>query len=150
MELDPNFREFIALLRDHEVPFLIVGGYAVAAHGHPRYTADLDVWVALDPAAAAGLLDALTAFGFGDLDLTVDDFTEVDRVVQLGYPPLRIDLMTSIDGVGFEEAYERRAEVELADGLQVPFLSLPDLRRNKRASGRPQDLADLEALRDRL
>lgn len=148
MELDPNFREFIALLRAHEVRFLIVGGYAVAAHGHPRYTADLDVWVALDPGTAAGVLDALTEFGFGGLDLTVDDFTEADRVVQLGYPPLRIDLMTSIDGVVFDEAYERRVEIELAEGLRMPFLSLADLRRNKRASGRPQDLADLEALRD--
>jgi hypothetical protein len=89
----------------------------------------------------------LEAFGFGDMSLTRQDFTTPDQVVQLGYPPLRIDLLTSLDGVDFEDAYERRVEVDLGD-LIVPFISLEDLRRNKQATGRPQDLADLDALRD--
>lgn len=147
MELDPNFREFIGLLHAHEARFLIVGGYAVAVHGHPRFTADLDVWLSIDDDNARAVLAALDAFGFADAGLEEEDFLEPDRVVQLGYPPLRIDLMTSIDGVEFDAAYERREIIDL-DGLRVPFIALEDLRRNKRATGRTQDLADLEALED--
>lgn len=145
MRLDPNFSEFFELLHAREARFLVVGGYAVGLHGHPRYTADMDVWVLADAANAGALIAALEDFGFGGLDLTTEDFLLPDHVVQLGYPPLRIDLLTSIDGVEFAEAYERREEVVL-DGVRVPFISLPDLARNKRASGRPQDLADLDAL----
>lgn len=145
MELDPNFAEFIESLHAHDARFLIVGGYAVAFHGHPRFTADLDVWILVDEENAQAVVDALADFGFADAGLTVDDFLAPDRVVQLGYPPLRIDLMTAIDGVRFDEAYGRREVVEL-DGVEVPFISLDDLRANKRASGRKQDLADLEAL----
>lgn len=147
MHLDPNFSEFIASLHARRVRFLIVGGYAVAAHGHPRYTADLDLWIGADEANARALLGALEDFGFADLDLTLEDFVTPDRVVQLGYPPLRIDLLTSIDGVDFVAAYERRIEVLLGD-LRTPVISLDDLRCNKRATGRAQDLADLEALED--
>jgi hypothetical protein len=145
MRLDPNYSEFFALLHAHEARFLVVGGYAVGLHGHPRYTADIDVWLLVDLFNANAVLRALEDFGFGGLDLTVEDFLAPDRVVQLGYPPLRIDLLTSIDGVEFAAAYERREEVEL-DGVRVPFISLQDLRRNKLASGRPQELADLDAL----
>ena len=147
MNLDPNFSEFIASLHAREVHFLIVGGYAVGMHGHPRYTADLDIWLRADETNARALLGALQDFGFADLDLTVDDFLTPAHVVQLGYPPLRIDLLTSIDGVDFAEAHERRVEVMLGD-LMVPVISLDDLRRNKQATGRAQDLADLEALED--
>jgi hypothetical protein len=145
MELDPNFREFIGLLRAREVRFLVVGGYAVALHGHPRFTGDLHIWLPVDADTAGAVLAALEDFGFGGVGLTVEDFLAEDRVVQLGRPPLRIDLMTSLDGVGFEEAHERRETVDL-DGLSVPFIALEDLRRNKQATGRAQDLADLEAL----
>lgn len=147
MELDPNFREFIELLHAHDAKFLIVGGYAVALHGHPRFTADLDIWLLIDRQNAGAVLDALGEFGFGEAGITVEDLVDPDRVVQLGYPPLRIDLMTAIDGVEFEEAYVRREVVELNE-LPVPFISLEDLRRNKRATGRTQDLADLEALEE--
>jgi len=145
MELDPDFSEFIASLHAHDARFLIVGGYAVALHGHPRYTADLHVWLLVDEANAGAVLAALDDFGFGEVGLTLEDFTAPDRVVQLGYPPLRIDLLTSIDGVDFEESYARRVEVDLG-GVMVPFISLTDLRRNKQASGRAQDLADIAAL----
>lgn len=147
MELDPNFLEFIELLTEHEASFLVVGGYAVALHGHPRYTADLDVWIWVDRANAGAVLAALREFGFVDTDLTREDFLHEDRIVQLGYPPLRIDLLTALDGVDFQECYGRRVQVEI-DGTAVPFIALDDLRRNKRAAGRHQDLADLEALED--
>lgn len=145
MQFDPSFREFIALLHAHSVRFLVVGGYAVGAHGRPRYTADIDIWVARDEGNARALLGALGDFGFTDLGLTIDDFMHPEVVVQLGYPPLRIDLLTSIDGVDFTSAHGRRMEVWL-DDLRVPVISLGDLRSNKQATGRAQDLADLEAL----
>ena len=145
MELDPNFSEFIGWLHARDARFLVVGGYAVAVHGHPRYTADLDVWLLIDEANAHAVLGALEDFGFGGLGLTTEDFLTEGHVVQLGYPPVRIDLLTSIEGVDFAEAYERRVEVRLS-GVRVPFISLADLRANKAAAGRLQDLADLEAL----
>jgi hypothetical protein len=147
MDLDPNFLEFIELLDEHDARFLVVGGYAVALHGHPRYTADLDVWVWLDQNNADAVMAALHGFGFGDTDLAREDVLQEDRVVQLGYPPLRIDLLTSLDGVEFADCYERRVIIDV-QGVEVPFIGLEDLRRNKRAAGRHQDLADLEALND--
>lgn len=147
MRLDPNFHEFIASLRAHDARFLIVGGYAVAFHGHPRYTGDLDVWVAAEGDNADAVMAALEDFGLGGLGVDREDLMVPARVIQLGYPPLRIDLITSIDGVDFEGAFQRRVEVEI-DGLSLPFLSLDDLRVNKRASARPQDLADIAALED--
>ena len=147
MQLDRDFREFVECLGGREVRYLVVGGYAVALHGHPRYTGDLDVWVSTAAANAERLLSALDDFGFGSLGLVEEDFTEPGRVVQLGYPPLRIDLLTSIDGVDFEACFDRRVQV-VVDGLSVPFIGLDDLRRNKASSGRPQDLADLAALED--
>jgi hypothetical protein len=145
MRLDQDFKEFIALLNEHEVRYLIVGGYAVAVHGHPRYTKDLDVWILTETGNAERLLLALEEFGFGSLGLTQGDFVTRDQVIQLGYPPNRIDILTSLEGVSFEDCYDSRATVEL-EGLLVPFISLDDLRKNKRALGRHQDLADLENL----
>jgi hypothetical protein len=146
MRLDQDFKEFIALLNEHEVRYLIVGGYAVAVHGHPRYTKDLDVWILTETGNADRLLSALEEFGFGSLGLTQGDFVTRDQVIQLGYPPNRIDILTSLEGVSFEDCYDSRAVVEL-EGLLVPFISLDDLRKNKRALGRHQDLADLENLK---
>ena len=145
MELDRDLSEFIECCVAHDVRFLIVGGYAVAAHGHPRYTKDLDVWVWIDTANAGRLLAALDDFGFGSLGLTADDFTRPDSVVQLGHPPKRIDLLTTIDGVRFEDCWPDRVEVDLA-GTTAAFIDVDNLIRNKRASGRLQDLADAEAL----
>ncbi len=147
MQLDPDFSEFIECCIGSDVRFLVVGGYAVAAYGHPRYTKDLDVWVMVDPENAVSLVKALDQFGFGSLGLTPDDFSQPGTVIQLGYPPKRIDLLTSVDGVDFDSCYRHRAELAL-EGIKagVPFISLADLRRNKAASGRPQDLADLAAL----
>lgn len=145
MKISPDFKEFIACANAHDVRFLIVGGYAVAYYGHPRYTKDLDVWVEAEADNAHRLLRALHDFGFGALDLQIDDFLEPDQVIQLGYPPLRIDLLTSLSGVSFDTCYPNRQLLDI-EGVEVPFIGLDDLKTNKRESGRHQDLADLENL----
>lgn len=145
MELDKDFSEFVESFIEHDVRFMIVGGYALAAHGLPRATGDLDAWVWIDPANAQRIVAALRDFGFGQMEISESDFTRSDSVVQLGYPPYRIDILTSIDGVEFEEAWDRRLTVEL-QGLSVPVIGRNDLIVNKRAAGRRQDLADVERL----
>ncbi len=145
MELDRDLSEFIECCIAREVRFLVVGGYAVAAHGHPRYTKDLDVWIWIDPANARRLIGALDDFGFGSLGLIEDDFTRPGLVVQLGHPPKRIDLLTSIDGVVFDDCWPSRMEVAVG-GVTMPVIDLDSLVANKRASGRLQDLADAEVL----
>lgn len=143
--LTRDFVEFIECCVAHEVRFLIVGGYAMAAHGHPRATKDLDVWVMIDPSNADRLLDALAQFGMGSLGLEASDFLEPDVVVQLGYQPVRIDILTSIDGVSFDECWDRRMMVDVG-GAEAGFISVEDLIANKRASGRPQDTLDANEL----
>ncbi|HVB19305.1 MAG TPA: DUF6036 family nucleotidyltransferase [Acidimicrobiales bacterium] len=145
MQLDPDFREFVESFIANEVRFLIVGGYAVAAHGLPRYTGDLDAWIWVSPQNAERVLRSIEAFGFSGLGLTTDDFTKQDSVVQLGYPPYRIDILTSIEGVEFDNAWSRRVIVSI-DDLAVPFIGREDLLANKRAAGRPQDIADVARL----
>jgi hypothetical protein len=145
MELNRDFSEFIASCAAHDVRFMIVGGYAVAAHGHARFTKDLDVRVWVDDQNANRLVSALDDFGFGSVGLTADDFLEEGMVVQLGYPPKRIDIITQADGVEFDPCWERHIEVEIGD-QRVPFISVEDLLANKKASGRPQDLADAAAI----
>ena len=146
MWLGQDLHDFVSLCLKHEVRFLIVGGYAVAAHGHPRLTKDLDVWVWVDPENATRMVAALDEFGFGSLGLTAEDFSEQGRLLQLGYPPNRIDVLTGIAGVDFETCWDRRAEI-LLDSLKVPFIGLEDLETNKLATGRTQDVADVEGLR---
>jgi predicted nucleotidyltransferase len=145
MKLDQDFKEFIACLNAHNVAYLVVGGYAVGAHGLPRATKDLDVWVLADRDNAAGVVAALDDFGFGGLGLSSDDFNRPDVIVQLGYPPLRIDILTSIDGVRFHDAYPHRVEASI-DGLNIKFIGREELIANKRAAGRRQDLADADRL----
>jgi hypothetical protein len=143
--LTPDFKEFIQSLNDKNVRYLVVGGYAVALHGHPRYTKDIDIWVDLDKDNAAKLIGAIKQFGFESLGLTTEDFLEADQIIQLGYPPSRIDLITSLPGVDFDICFEARVEVAM-DDVKVNFIDLENLRKNKRSSGRLQDLADLENL----
>ena len=140
-----DFKEFVELLNANQVRYLVVGGYAVALHGYPRYTKDLDIWIDMTPKNAARLIQALQDFGFGSLDLQAQDFLEADQIIQLGYPPNRIDLMTTVPGVRFDDCYAARIEV-IVSGVQVNFIDLESLKKNKRASGRLQDLADLEKL----
>ena len=123
----------------------MVGGYAVALHGHPRYTRDLDVWVEINSENAANVVRALEQFGFTSLGLQTTDFLMPNQVIQLGYPPNRIDLMGTLPGVDFPSCYAVRVQVEL-DGVLVNFIDLENLKKSKRAAGRLQDLADLEGL----
>lgn len=143
--LSKDFREFAELLNASGAEYLIVGGYALAAHGHPRYTGDLDFWIGCDAGNARCVLEALDKFGFGTLGITKSDLTTPQQVIQLGFPPRRIDLLTTIDGVEFEACYARRVSVTV-DGLPLNFISLEDFKANKRATGRLQDRADLESL----
>jgi hypothetical protein len=143
--LNQDFKEFIQSLNDNAVRYLLVGGYAVALHGYPRYTKDLDIWVDSADENAARIIKALQQFGFGSLDLKESDFTTPDQVVQLGYPPNRIDMLTSLSGVEFSECYASRV-VEEIDGVPVSFIDLENLKKNKKATGRHQDLADVENL----
>jgi hypothetical protein len=143
--LNPDFREFIQSLNDNHVRYLVVGGYAVALHGYPRYTKDIDIWIEMSPHNAANMIKALAQFGFGSLGLQAADFLVPDQIIQLGYPPNRIDLLTTAPGVDFESCYSSRVEVEV-DELTVNFIDLDNLKKNKTASGRLQDLADLENL----
>jgi len=143
--LTSDFKEFAALLNSNGVEYLVVGGYALAAYGHPRYTGDLDFWIGTDEANAMRVLSALDQFGFGSLGLAREDFTAPNKVVQLGYPPVRIDLLTSIDGVEFAPSYGRRVTMTV-DGIELHFISLDDFKTNKKATGRHKDLADLEAI----
>ncbi len=134
------------MLNVHHAEYLLVGGYAVAWHGYPRATADLDVWVRTTPDNARRVLAALEAFGCGaSAGAGVSELTTPGRILRMGVPPLRIEIQTTASGLTFEACHQRRVDGEL-DGVPVPVLSLDDLKRNKRAAGRYKDLADLENL----
>ena len=146
MVLNKDFREFIELLNANGVEYLIVGGYAVGFHGYPRYTKDLDVWILVSYENANRIMESLTQFGFVNVGLKKEDFLKHDEFVQLGFPPNRIDLVTSCDGVEFETCYSSKVQIEI-DGLKIDFIDLRNLRKNKKATGRLQDLADLDNLK---
>jgi len=143
--LPQDFEDFLKLLSSHRVEFLLIGGYAVGLHGYPRGTADLDVWVSISEQNANNLVKALREFGFDMPKLTPSLFLEEDKLVRMGVPPLRIDILTSIAGVTFEESYSRRKVISAGD-LEIPVISLQDLKANKRATGRRQDLTDVDNL----
>jgi hypothetical protein len=143
--LPPDFSEFLRLLNAHEVRYLLVGGYAVGYHGYVRATADMDIWVDRERSNAERLVKVLREFGFGDSDPTPEMFLEESRVIRMGVPPIRIELLTSVSGVGFDECYAERI-VDDWDDVSVNIISLPKLKDNKRASGRLKDLNDLEHL----
>lgn len=145
MNLGPDFKEFVGYCERHEVRYLIVGGYAVGFHGHVRYTKDLDIWIEATPQNAKRVLHALDEFGFASVGLTEADFLEPGSVIQLGYPPNRLDLLTQPDGVTFVDCWSARETVDL-DGVTANVIGFDDLVANKRASGRARDLADIEDL----
>lgn len=145
MELDKNFKEFIKLLNEHKVKYLIVGGYAVNFHGYPRYTRDIDFWLWLSDSNLKNLISALKDFGFGSLNLKIEELKDPTNIIQLGYEPHRIDLLMDVDGVDFDDCFERKTMAEL-DDIKINFLSLQDLITAKKAMGRLQDLADAEQL----
>ncbi|MBT9588103.1 hypothetical protein IV102_32500 [bacterium] len=149
IQLHPDFKDFLRSLNDHKVEYLVIGGYAVAFHGYPRPTGDLDVWVRANPLNASLVVAALRDFGFATGDLNPDLFLPSRSLIRMGYPPYRIEISTQISGVQFEACWIGRVVGEL-DGLSVPILGLMELRANKLASGRPKDLADLDYLPGRL
>ena len=144
--LSQDFKEFVKLLIDQKVEYLIVGGYAVGIHGHPRYTGDLDIWINPTLENANKVVKCVNEFGFGSFKLTSQDFIKEGNVIQFGYPPLRIDILTSIDGVNFGDCILNKKVVEI-DGMLVHFIGLADLLKNKKESGRPRDIDDIENLK---
>ncbi|MBD3170738.1 MAG: hypothetical protein GF307_14770 [candidate division Zixibacteria bacterium] len=147
MEVQEDFKELLRLFNENQVEYIIVGAYALACHGSPRYTGDLDVWVKPDKDNAVKILAALEQFGFGSLELTIGDFAQPDRVIQIGLPPVRINLVTSITGVSWEDARSGIFPGEYAD-IPVMYIGRAELIANKKALGRKKDLADIEALGD--
>jgi hypothetical protein len=145
IHLPPDFKEFLKLLNAHQVEYLLIGGYAVGYHGYPRATADMDIWIAMNPANAEKVVTVLREFGFNLPDLSPKLFLKEWQIVRLGVPPVRIEIATTISGVNFSECYAEKVLSEL-DGEQVKLISLKHLKINKKASGRHQDLADLENL----
>lgn len=140
--LNPDFRDMLSAFCDEGVEFLLVGAYALAAHGHPRATGDLDLWIRCSHENAQRVWRALSRFGAPLCDLTIEDITSPGTVIQIGVAPRRIDLLTSIDGVDFEEAWPERKDIAV-ESLTVPVIGRADLIQNKRALARPQDLADV-------
>ena len=145
MVLEKDFKEFIELLNEHKVKYLVIGGFAVNYHGYPRYTKDIDFWIWLTQENIQLLLKAIKDFGFGSLGLDETDFDDTKTIVQLGYEPYRIDLLVDVEGVDFESCYQQRKSAEI-DETHVEFMSLDDLIEAKKIAGRLQDLADAEQL----
>lgn len=145
MDFNQDFRDMLVALNDAEVDYLVVGAYAVAAHGFPRATGDLDIWVRANPESAENLLSALTVFGAPMHEVSAADFSSPSIVFQIGIPPGRIDILTELSGVNFDAAWANRMTVEI-DGVKFSIIGRSDLIANKRATGRPKDIADLAFL----
>ena len=145
MEVQQDFRDLLELFNRNKVDYMIVGAYALGFHGVPRYTGDLDVFVRPDPINARSIMQALHEFGFGSAGLKAVDFEEEGKVVQLGVPPVRVDLITSITGVSWEQARSGRVKGQFGD-LTAHYIGRDEFIANKRALGRKRDIADLEAI----
>jgi len=145
VNLPPDFKEFLQLLSVHQVEYLLIGGYAVAYHGYPRATADMDIWIAIHPHNADRVVAALKAFGFDLPELSAALFLKEGQIIRMGVPPLRIEIATTISGVQFEECYAARV-IDILDEVEVHLISLAHLKANKKAAGRYKDLNDLENL----
>jgi hypothetical protein len=145
LALPNDFKEFLRLLNSYQVEYLLIGGYAVGYHGYPRATNDMDVWVAVHPNNAERLVNVMQAFGFSVPELTAELFLQEQKIIRMGNPPMRIEILTSISGVAFTECYAGRIVDEM-DGIRVNIIALKHLKQNKQASGRYKDLSDLEHL----
>lgn len=144
--MNPDFLDLLRELLAAEVQFMVVGAYAVGVHGRPRATKDLDVWVRASVENAPRIVAALRSFGAPLAGLTEEELRSAGPGLQIGVPPIRIDIITKISGISFEDAWPSRIEASFSDGLKCPVIGIADLIRNKRASGRPQDIADVAAL----
>lgn len=145
IELHPDFKDFLRLLNSSGVEYLIVGGYAVGYHGYPRATGDMDIWIAVSEVNAGKVVQALRDFGMPEREVTRDIFLEKDKVIRMGVPPVRIEVITGASGVDFDNCYSHREVMEI-DGVPVNFIALDDLKANKQACGRHKDLEDIEHL----
>jgi hypothetical protein len=147
MVFEDDFIDFINLLNIHKVQYMVVGAHALAFHGRPRHTGDLDIWIKPSIENASKMILVLDDFGFGSLGLKVEDFMRENYVTQLGYPPLRIDILNSISGVSFDSANNNKILGDF-DGVTIPFINISDFILNKRAIGRAKDLGDIDSLQD--
>jgi hypothetical protein len=147
--MNSDFKELLSIFARSQVKFLVIGGYAVIRYTEPRYTKDLDLWVSTERANAHAVFQALQQFGAPLTGMTEDDFAYEGYFYQMGRPPVRVDILMSVSGLTFDEAWNNRVEIEI-DGLTIPFISRDDLIKTKLASGRPQDLIDAEALSQEL
>ena len=145
IHLPPDFKEFLKLLNAHRVEYLLIGGYAVGYHGYPRATADMDIWIAINPPNSRRIVLALKEFGFDLPELSPELFLKEWQIIRMGVPPIRIEIATTVTGVNFDECYAERV-VDTLDEVQVNLISLKHLKLNKKACGRHRDLADLENL----
>ncbi len=143
--LPPDFKEFLKLLKEHDVQYLLIGGYAVGYHGYPRATDDLDIWIAIHSDNAQKLVAVFHAFGIADPTITPELFLQKPKIVRVGFPPMRLEVTNSISGVEFGECYRSRI-IDTFDGVEVSLIDLDNLKKNKKASGRAKDIADLENL----
>ncbi len=146
--LNKDYRDILQCLLKEKVDFLIVGAYAMAAYGFPRATKDLDIWIFANPENAERIFRALKKFGAPMEKFELSDFSKEGLVIQIGVSPCRVDILTQIDGVVFEKAFSEKVEVNL-DGLKIPIISRKHLLKNKKVSGRPQDLVDITLLKKR-
>ena len=145
LNLPPDFKEFLKLLNEKDIRYLLIGGYAVGYHGYPRATGDMDVWIAIHPDNAQKMVTVLKDFGFDHPDLTPELFLQANKIIRMGHPPMRLEISTGISGVEFDECYNSRI-VDTLDDVEVNIIDLPHLKANKKAAGRLKDLADLENL----
>lgn len=145
IELHQDFKDFLKLLSSYNVEYLLVGGYAVGYHGYPRATGDMDIWVKISESNAQKIATALSDFGIPKELISKELFLERDKIIRMGVPPVRIEIITGASGVDFSECYSRR-EVITIDGIPVNFISLKDLKMNKRSAGRHRDLEDIDHL----
>ncbi|GAB3938336.1 nucleotidyltransferase [Mucilaginibacter myungsuensis] len=145
MNFEKDFQDFVHLLNEYHIDYMVVGGYALAFHGQPRHTGDLDIWIAISESNANKMVSVLRDFGLASLGLEKSDFLDQGLITQLGYPPLRIDILNEIDGVTFNEAYLNKQVFDV-DGLKISYIGLDDLIKNKLSSGRRQDITDVVTL----
>ena len=145
IELHPDFKDFLRLLNSHGVEYLMVGGYAVGYYGYPRATGDMDIWIAVSEVNAEKTVQALRDFGIPGKEIIKDLFIEKDKIIRIGVPPIRIEVITGASGVNFKECYSRREVIDI-DDIPVNFISLEDLKTNKQACGRHKDLEDMKHL----
>jgi len=145
IQLPADFQDFLRLLNSNDVEYLLIGGYAVGYYGFPRATGDIDFWVAISPNNAEKMVLVLKEFGFDVPELSKEKFLKEDQVFRLGTPPFRIEVLTTISGVSFQECFSRKIQVSI-DGILVKMISLPDLKQNKQVADRDQDRRDLKNL----